>query len=88
MKPGRYLGSLKAEGRERCGIQAAGILCKICETHSFSAAARELYVTPQGISKSIDKLEKELGVPLFARTRTGIELTAMGRSSTNTQGPI
>ena len=31
---------------------------KICETHSFSAAARELYVTPQGISKSIDKLEK------------------------------
>ena len=52
---------------------------KICETHSFSAAARELYVTPQGISKSIDKLEKELGVPLFARTRTGIELTAMGQ---------
>lgn len=52
---------------------------KICQVRSFSAAARELYVMPQGISKSMDKLERELGAPLFARTRTGIELTAMGQ---------
>ena len=33
----------------------------VCETGSYSRAAEQLYISPQGISKAIHKLEDELG---------------------------
>lgn len=47
---------------------------------SYSQAARELYVTPQAISRSIQLLEGRLGEKLFIRTSGGIELTELGRT--------
>lgn len=35
---------------------------KVCETKSISRASKELYISPQGLSKTIKNLEKELGV--------------------------
>jgi DNA-binding transcriptional LysR family regulator len=42
--------------------------CKTYETGSFTRAARLLGVTPQATSRSVARLEQELGVTLFRRT--------------------
>ncbi len=46
---------------------------------SYSAAARSLSVSPSAISKSIQRLEKQLGITLFTRTTRSLVLTAEGR---------
>ncbi|WP_038909513.1 LysR family transcriptional regulator [Dickeya oryzae] len=46
---------------------------------SYTAAARSLSVSPSAISKSIQRLEKHLGVTLFTRTTRSLVLTAEGR---------
>lgn len=46
----------------------------------FTRAAEELHFTQSGVSHTIAALEKELGVPLFARNRSGVTLTADGRA--------
>ncbi len=51
----------------------------VIETGSFSAAAERLGVTPSGISRSIGKLEKQLGVRLITRTTRRLDLTAEGQ---------
>jgi DNA-binding transcriptional LysR family regulator len=50
------------------------------ETGSFSGAAKALSITQQGLSLSIDKLEKELGVILFLRRKNGVEPTEISAS--------
>ncbi len=47
---------------------------------SFSAAARELNVTPAALSFQIKSLEENLGVPLFRRLNRAVELTEAGRT--------
>lgn len=44
----------------------------------LSSAAKTLYITPQGLSKTIQKLERELGTALFTRKPTGMEPTLAG----------
>jgi LysR family glycine cleavage system transcriptional activator len=46
---------------------------------SFSLAADELSVTPGAVSRQIQKLEANLGIQLFERTKRSIALTALGR---------
>lgn len=46
---------------------------------SYTAAARSLSVSPSAISKSVQRLERQLGVPLFNRTTRSITLTNEGR---------
>jgi DNA-binding transcriptional LysR family regulator len=50
----------------------------VCEEKSISAAAEKLYISQQGLSKSIKQLEENLGIPLFFRTRHGMEPTEFG----------
>ncbi len=45
---------------------------------SFSMAAQSLYISQSAISQCIDRLEKDLGIPLFIRSRKGISLTREG----------
>lgn len=45
---------------------------------NIAAAAKVLYITPQGLSKTIGKMEADLGVALFYRTRQGMILTPEG----------
>ncbi|WP_207755675.1 LysR family transcriptional regulator [Nonomuraea cypriaca] len=52
----------------------------IAEDRHFSDAAAKLGVSQQAISKRIAKLESFLGVRLFARSRTGADLTEDGRA--------
>ena len=51
---------------------------EICRLKSITKAAANLYITPQGLSKSIKNLENELGVELLQRTPNGITLTPFG----------
>lgn len=46
---------------------------------SYTAAARALAVSPSAISKSVQRLERQLGIPLFTRTTRSLTLTNEGR---------
>ena len=47
---------------------------------SFTKAAEELFVTQTAVSHQISRLEKELGVKLFRRDKSGLALTAAGEA--------
>ena len=47
---------------------------------SYTAAARALSISPSAVSKSIQRLERQLGVSLFSRTTRSLTLTPEGRS--------
>ena len=46
---------------------------------SYTAAARSLSISPSAVSKSVQRLERHLGVSLFARTTRSLTLTPEGR---------
>lgn len=48
------------------------------ETRSINKAAKSLYITPQGLGKILDRLEREARVLLFNRTSKGLEPTDAG----------
>jgi DNA-binding transcriptional LysR family regulator len=54
---------------------------------SFSAAARELGVSPAAVSQSVRQLEERLGVVLFIRTTRSMALTDPGRRLLEGAGP-
>ncbi len=47
-------------------------------TKNFSATAKELSITQQAVSRSIRKMEQELGFPLFIRNSQSMELSKGG----------
>jgi len=51
----------------------------VAETGNISRAAKLLYISQPGISKSISKLEQNLGVTLFVRSSRGVRLTEEGK---------
>lgn len=51
----------------------------IAKHKSIARAADELYLTQSALNQQLLKLEKELGAPLFIRTRNHWELTDVGR---------
>lgn len=50
-------------------------LAEVAKTGSYSQAGRNLYMTPQAISKSITELERDLGAKLVEKEGRGIRLT-------------
>ena len=51
---------------------------RAAEAHSFTRAARFLGLTPSAVSKSVSRLERELGVRLFNRSPREVSLTSEG----------
>lgn len=60
-------------------LEALQTLDAIERRQSFAAAAHELHRVPSAVSYTINKLEEDLGVELFDRSRRKAELTAIGR---------
>jgi len=60
-------------------LDALRTLDAIARRQSFAAAADELFRVPSAVSYTINKLEEDLGVELFDRSRRKAELTATGR---------
>ena len=53
---------------------------EVAKCGSISLAAKKTFMSQPAISKSIKKLEEELGTPLFYRTLNGSELTEKGQA--------
>ena len=60
-------------------IKSFKFFIETCEQKNISKAAKNLFISQQGLSKIISKLEKELDVTVFERTATGLELTEYGK---------
>lgn len=60
-------------------LEALQTLDAIERRQSFAAAAQELHRVPSAVSYTINKLEEDLGVALFDRSRRKAELTPIGR---------
>ncbi len=56
------------------------VFVRAAEDGSFSAAARNLALTPSAVSKLITRLEDRLGVLLFRRAHRNIEMTPEGEA--------
>jgi DNA-binding transcriptional LysR family regulator len=61
-------------------IKQVAYFLRVIETGSFSAAADELYISQSSLSKQIIALEKELGFPLFDRSKRKISITPAGKA--------
>lgn len=55
------------------------IFYTVAKAGNISKAANQLYISQSAISKSISKLEAELGTALFARSSKGVTLTEEGQ---------
>lgn len=53
------------------------VLLKTAECGSITAAAEVLHFTPSGVSRTIESLEKDLGLSLLLRSRSGVSKTAI-----------
>ncbi|MDZ4695489.1 MAG: HTH-type transcriptional activator IlvY [Deltaproteobacteria bacterium] len=51
----------------------------LCRTLHFGRTSRELHVSPSALSRTISRLEEELGWPLFERDRRTVRLTPEGQ---------
>jgi len=51
----------------------------LAQTRNFARAAEVVHITQPALSRSIATLERELGVKLFDRLTTGVELTSFGK---------
>lgn len=59
-------------------IEQLEYIVSVAKTHSFSKTAQDLHVSQPAISQSILKLEEELGVNIFERSSSGVNLTVEG----------
>ena len=50
----------------------------VAESESFNEAAKKLFISQPSLSNSIKETEKEAGITIFHRSRTGITLTKDG----------
>lgn len=50
----------------------------VAQQGSFARAAEQLHVTPSAISHAVAAMEEEFGFSMFARTKSGVRLTASG----------
>lgn len=50
-----------------------------CECKSFTKASERLFISPAGVMKQINALEKHLNLKLFERTAAGLRLTFAGK---------
>ncbi|MCI8282752.1 MAG: LysR family transcriptional regulator [Lachnospiraceae bacterium] len=60
-------------------LQQMVIFLTVAETKGFARAASRLHMTQSAVSKSVAKLEKELGLTLFVRTTREINFTEAGQ---------
>jgi DNA-binding transcriptional LysR family regulator len=74
--------SIRTHVRAENNMDTSDMKCfsVLCSCKSVSRAAENLFMSQQGVSNLLQRLEKELGVELFKRTRNGLELTKYGRT--------
>ncbi|WP_406433427.1 LysR family transcriptional regulator [Streptomyces sp. NBC_01589] len=56
------------------------VVVAVADAGGFTAAARRLHVVQSAVSSTVRALERELGIPLFARTTHRVTLTPAGEA--------
>ena len=69
-------------------IQQLRFIVATAQRGSFTDAADALYVSRAALSKSVSRLESELGFPLFDRTCDGVRLTDAGKRFVEKAMPV
>ena len=59
-------------------VQQLKYILKVAEVGSITEAAKLLFISQPSLSNSIKETEKEAGITIFHRSRTGITLTKDG----------
>jgi DNA-binding transcriptional LysR family regulator len=59
-------------------LKTLRLFVSVCEHRNIARAGDEAHIEPSAISKRIAQLETDLGVPLLARSRRGVEPTGAG----------
>ncbi len=59
-------------------IQNMKYIIEIAKHHSFSAAAKALYISQSTLSVAVKEIENELGITIFSRNNKGVSLTYDG----------
>lgn len=59
-------------------IKTIKLFLNICDSKNFSKSATSMHVSPSALSRQIQKLEDEIGHPLFIRDNRSVELTPAG----------
>ena len=59
-------------------LNTLAVFVRVAESRSFTAAARRLGISASGVSKSLARLEEDLGVRLINRTTRKVSLTEDG----------
>ncbi len=57
-------------GKDVMDTKQIEYILKIAEENNITKAADKLYITQSALNQQLLKLEKELGTPLFHRSRT------------------
>lgn len=68
------------KGDDKMTIQQLRYIIAVVENGSITEAAKKLYISQPSLSNSIKDIEKEAGITIFIRSRSGIALTKEGRS--------
>ena len=63
---------------EFMNIKNLRLFLDICDSKNFSRSASAMHVSPSALSRQIQKLEEEIGHPLFVRDNRSVELTPAG----------
>lgn len=59
--------------------QLTGFL-HLCDTKSYTRAAKAMHASPSALSRIIQRLEEDIGQPLFIRTNKAVTLTPAGKT--------
>jgi DNA-binding transcriptional LysR family regulator len=59
-------------------LQAMKVFVKVVETEGFSAAARDLLMSPPGVTRAVAGLEDAIGTKLLVRTTRSVKMTEAG----------
>lgn len=69
-------------------LRSLELIAAVCNAGSLSAAARSLQISQPTLSKSIGRIERELGVRLFDRSGGTARPTALGEFVASRAGPL
>lgn len=77
-----YYVCLGAAGGKECevtmNIKQLEYFVDLSQTLNFTKTAQNFYISQTAITKQIQCLEKDLGIPLFKRSKKSVELTNEG----------
>lgn len=77
----------QGSSKHRGALDGVEAFLRVAARRSFTAAAKELGVSPSAISQTIRALEDRVGVPLLSRTTRSVGLTEAGEVLLNHAAP-